>query len=364
MGGLTRNTTPGARPHRRPCRGARVAAVGVVAALVSGCSTPPGVIFDTTGPTPTWPPPPDSPRIRYAGQLRADEDLRPGRSGIANIGDALFGKDEVRTMLSPMAVCTDGGSRVFIADSNAQLVHVFDLKTRRYARWAPGPKEQRLAQPVALAYDPAGRLLVSDSVGGCVVVFNMSGAVEARLGEGVLSRPCGLVVDRVGGRIIVADAAAHQIAMLSMTGDLLATMGQRGTAPGEFNFPTNVALDRNGRLYVSDSMNFRVQVFGPNLEPLRQIGRKGDMPGYFSQPKGIALDAEDHLYVVDANFEAVQIFDTEGQLLMTFGGEGHGPGEFWLPAGIHIDATGRIWIADSYNARIQAFDYLPDGSTP
>jgi DNA-binding beta-propeller fold protein YncE len=339
-------------------------AAAVAVGISTGCATPPGVVFDTSGNTRQWPPPPDSPRIRYVGSLSTDQDLRPGRSGFKNLGRAIFGKDPTLAMLSPLAVCTDDADRVFVADSNAQLVHVFDLRTREYARWAPAPEDRRLTQPVAVAYDPAGRLLVSDSVGGCIVAFDMDAKVQQRIGEGILQRPCGLVVDRAGGRIIVADAAAHQIVMLSLSGDLLATLGQRGTAPGEFNYPTNVALDRAGRLYVSDSMNFRVQVFGPDLEPLRQIGRKGDMPGYFAQPKGVAIDPDGHLYVVDANFEAVQIFDDEGQLLMTFGSEGHGPGEFWLPAGIHADSSGRIWVADSYNSRVQVFEYLREAQAP
>src|SRR5205807_7758485 len=100
--------------------------------------------------------------------------------------------------------------------------------------------------------------------------------------------------------------------------ELLARIGSRGTEPGQFNYPTNVALDSHGRIYVSDSLNFRIQQFGPDFAPIRQIGRKGDLPGYFGQPKGIAIDSQDHLYVLDAHFEAVQVFDAMGQLLMDF----------------------------------------------
>lgn len=348
-------------PIRRAPRHALASATLLLTALASGCSTPPGIVFDTANANLQWPLPPDTPRIRYVGQLRTNEDLHPGRSGLKQIGETLFGKDDVNVMLSPLAVCTDGADRVFIADSNAQLVHVFNLASRRYERWMPGPKERRLTQPVALAYDPSGRLLVSDSVGGCIAVFDDAGALQQRLGEGILNRPCGLAIDNATGRIFVADVGAHQIVVLGREGQLLASIGRRGNAPGEFNYPTNVALDKSGDLYVSDSLNFRVQVFGPDLEPIRQIGSKGDLPGYFSQPKGIALDPDGHVYVVDANFEAIQVFDPKGDVLMSFGREGHEPGEFWLPAGIHIDPKGRIWVADSYNRRVQVFDYLPEG---
>ena len=89
--------------------------------------------------------------------------------------------------------------------------------------------------------------------------------------------------------------------MFDSDGELLGGIGERGVGPGQFNFPTNVALDATGRLYVTDSLNFRVQVFDSRARAAsRQIGGQGDMPGYFSQPKGLAVDGEDHLYVVDA----------------------------------------------------------------
>ncbi len=340
------------------------------AMVVSGCGTPPGVLFDPAASVHQWPQPPDEPRIRFVGELHSDADLKAGRSGLQNLGDSLFGKDAQRTFLSPLAVCTDGGSRVFIVDSNAQTVHVCDLESRAYSRWEPGADRPRLSQPVAAAYDPAGRLLVSDSVGGNLAVFDSSGVYEGRIGDKILKRPCGLAISAgvagAGGaveatRIFVADSAAHQIVVLSGDGKELARIGERGSGPGQFNFPTNVAIDRQGRIFVSDSLNFRVQIFSPDFTFLRQIGRKGDMPGYFSQPKGLAIDSKDRLFVVDANFEAIQIYrclQDRDELLMSLGREGHGPGEFWLPAGVHVDALGRIWVADSYNRRVQVFECM------
>lgn len=310
---------------------------------------------------PRWPPPPASPRIEYVGQLRTDRDLGKGRS----LGEVIFGEESDRSMLSPYGVCTDGGERVFVSDGNAQIVHVFDLASRRYEPWPAGVGDDRdgapaIAQPLGVAWDPRGRLLVADGVGGQVLVMDGAGRKIDVIGAGVLSRPSGIAVDPVSGRVFVADAAAHEVVVFDGAGRVQQRLGGRGVELGQFNFPTNVALDGEGRLYVADSLNFRVQVFDAELQPLRRVGGPGDRPGFFSQPKGLAVDGDGHLYVVDAHFESVQIFDDEGRLLLTFGREGRGPGEFWLPAGIHIDASDRIWIADSYNRRVQVFRYLPD----
>lgn len=340
--------------------------------LACGCASKPGVIFEPPATPVRWPDPPETARIAYVGQIATSRDLKPSKGLLESLGEGLFGKKNIQALLSPYAVCTDNRNRLFVADNNGQIVHVFNLDTRKYEQWGLGtepkrsrtpdtlPASQRLTQPVGLAWDPSGRLLVADSVAAGIFVFADDGTLLGELGAGLLQRPCGLAVDPTSRRIFVADVAAHQIVVLSHDGQLLARIGQRGSSLGQFNYPTNVAIDSTGRLYVSDSLNFRVQQFSPDLRPLRQIGRHGDMPGTFAQPKGIAVDREDHLYVVDSRFESVQIFDPQGELLLSFGEEGRGPGQFWLPAGIFIDVNNRLWIADSYNRRVQVLDYLPE----
>jgi sugar lactone lactonase YvrE len=344
-------------------RGLAAAGVALLPLLASlACAKPAGVIFPPVNPPLVWPTPPDAPRIRYVGKLALASDLKPAVPFGKAVSRALFGKSEDRSMLTPFALCTDGGDRLFVADSNGQTVHVFDLKTRLYQQWTL-PDNRRFAQPVGIAYDAAGhRLFVSDSVAQSVYVLDDAGKLLAEWRAGAFERPTGIAWDAANRRLFVADALAHQVVVLADAGDVRQRLGQRGEALGEFNFPTAVALDGTGRLYVCDALNWRVQVFAPDLKPLRQIGKKGDMPGYFSQPKGLATDTEGHLYVLDAHFEGLQIFDPSGNLLLIFGEEGHNPGQFWLPTGIFIDGKNRIWIADSYNRRVQVFDYLPDAS--
>lgn len=340
---------------------AHITSLTIAILVLAGCGKPAGVIFPLPEKRIFWPAPPEVSRVRYVGQLATSLDLKPAVGFGEQVGKTLFGSKSQYAMLSPYAVCTDGHDRVFVADSNAQLVHVFDLKKRTYARWSP-KSSKHFDQPVGLAYDPAGRLFVSDSVAKLIYVFDTKGNEIGRYGAGYLTRPAGLVYDAKGQRLFAADVAGHNILILAVDGTPKARIGHRGTRLGEFNFPTNLAIDSVGRLYVSDSLNFRIQQFSPDFRSTIQIGRKGDSPGYFSQPKGIAVDSDDHLYVVDANFESVQIFDANGELLLDFGSEGGGPGEFWLPSGIFIDPINRIWVADTYNKRVQVFDYLPEGT--
>jgi hypothetical protein len=347
---------------------------GSATVSMTGCATPAGELFPPLSQPLVFPPPPDHARVRFVGELGTEADLKPARSALAGLGEALFGADSVRSMLSPCAVFVRG-DRLFACDGSAQVVHVFNLATREYQQWQPqsgdgtngaqpATEHRRFSMPVGITGDANGRIYVSDSVAATVFLFDETGHCLGDIGYGTLKRPCGIAYDVAHDRLLIADSAHHQLLALSPDGTLLAAIGTRGGEPGQFNFPTNVAIDRTGRVFVSDTLNFRVQVLDDALKPVSQIGRLGDMPGYFSQPKGVAIDRDNHVYVVDAQFEAVQIFSPEGQLLLSFGEEGSGPGQFWLPAGIFIDLNDRIWIADSYNRRVQVFEYLPDPTSP
>jgi DNA-binding beta-propeller fold protein YncE len=361
---IAQNPTDSARTASRVgfahrlTRGTAFLAIILIATTFYGCGHDAGVVFPPLLDAPRWPAAPEPARLRYVGQLAGSADLKPAVSPLQALGSAVFGPSGgVHAFQNPMAVCTDGGDRVFVADSADHSVHVLNLKTRDYQRWTPAGR--KMLTPVGLAYDGNGRrLLVADSTGPALLVFSLDGNCIGELAPGQFKRPCGIAVDERNGRIFVSDVAAHQVLVLSTSGQVIQRLGARGDQLGQFNYPTYVALDAQGRLYVSDSLNFRVQQFSADLTPIRQIGKQGDMPGYFAQPKGIAVDPDGHIYVVDAQFEAVQIFDDTGTLLMDFGEEGRKPGEFWLPVGIFIDGSGRVWVADAYNHRVQVFDYL------
>jgi DNA-binding beta-propeller fold protein YncE len=176
-----------------------------------------------------------------------------------------------------------------------------------------------------------------------------------------LNQPTGIAYSELKNEIWVVETGAHRITILSLSGKVLKRIGRRGTAEGEFNFPTNIWIDREGFAYVVDALNCRVEIFDSNGKFISSFGESGDATGYLARPKGIATDSFGNIYISDALFNAVQVFDRKGRFLYYFGSQGQGKEQFWMPSGIYIDSRNFIYIADSYNVRIQIYQLINGG---
>lgn len=312
----------------------------------------------TLGPL-VWPQPPHQPRIRFVRAVTDPVDLGIQPSLWERLVQVLAGKEE-NGFVRPTGVAADG-HLISVADPGAQALWILNPQAGRFQR-VQQIGEQRLISPVAVTFGSKGRIYLADSYFGKVFVLSADGKLQGTIIDANLRRPAGVAYDKMRDLLYVADSATHRIWIFDDNGRRVGVIGQRGTANGEFNFPTHIALDRDGTLYVTDALGFRVQIFNPDGRFAGQFGRHGDSSGDFSSPKGVAIDSEGHIYVVEALFDAVQIFDRSGRYLLTFGERGIKSGQFWLPNGIFIDGHDRIYVADAYNQRIQVFQYLVGGS--
>jgi DNA-binding beta-propeller fold protein YncE len=294
--------------------------------------------------------------VIYIGQISAEEKFAPPRSWLRRLVDRIVGKTSLR-FVRPSALCVQG-DRLAVADPGLRAVHLLDLAKRRWTLLTR-TSEGRLASPVGVTFLPTGRLLVSDSAHETVWVYDADGVPEGRFTDASLRRPTGLALDAGRGRVWVTETLAHRVRAFDLSGREVARLGERGSEPGKFNYPTRVAFDGHAGLWVTDSLNFRVQHIDQSGQVDRVFGTQGDRAGAFARPRGLTVDGNDRILVVDALFDAVQIFDPEGRLLLSFGGRGITPGAFWLPSDVTLDAVNRIYVADSYNRRVQVFAYRP-----
>ncbi len=311
--------------------------------------------------TPTdivWPLPPEKPRVRWLNAYFFAEDFT-GESGLRRFLRALSGQGKRRLFVYPYDVTTDGQNRIFVSDTGGGRIIVLDRQRKKVDVWTGS--RPRLQGPTGLAYVPdLRRLYVADSYARRIVVLDARGRSVLVIREHI-TRPAGLAVDTQRRLLYVVDVKGHDIDVFDLDGRWLRTIGKRGGALGQFNFPNDITVGRNGFLYVTDMGNFRVQILDPDGNVISVFGQPGRQPGDFMRPKGIAIDSENHIYVVDAMFNNIQIFDVFGRVYLAIGGPGSGPGEFLLPAGIEIDAHNRIYVVDQRNMRLHIMEYLPSG---
>ena len=304
-----------------------------------------------------WPKPPAEPRISFERSINTAGDLGIKQNLFRRFMNAMSGKKDNR-LVRPTGVAERGGT-IYIADIGGQVLWILDPahnKSLEVRQAGDSP----LVTPAAVTVRSDGAVYVADSWAKKVYLLDKRGKFLGIAAQTGLQRPAGVAYDEDNSRLYVADSAAHAISVYNPDGKRILSWGRRGSADGEFNYPTHICIDPMGRILVTDSLNFRVQAFNRDGKFLWKFGRHGDGSGDFASPKGLAMDSVGHVYVVDALFDAVQIFNPDGALLLTFGEQGVAPGQFWLPGGIFISSEDRIYVTDAYNHRIQVFDYIDD----
>jgi len=318
-----------------------------------------------------WPPSPEIPRYRYAGELTGEQNFHSKseavKSGAAKVLDWIVGltssrKESPIVLQRPMSGVVDEEGRIYVTDVSRKAVFVFDGVDGRLNVWdAVTQIGAPFMSPVGVALGADGQVLVADSELGVVVRLDREGRPLGFIGQQVLERPTGIARDPERGLIYVADTLAHNLKVFDDEGRLVETIGQRGKMPGEFNAPTHLTFADN-KLYVTDTFNARIQVFDALGDQKMSLGHRGLFVGEFVRPKGIAVDSDDNIYVVESYHDHVLMYDEQGRFLMAIGGTGTDAGQFYLPAGVWIDSHDRIYVADMFNGRVEIFQFLGGSS--
>ncbi|MEM9056212.1 MAG: 6-bladed beta-propeller [Pseudomonadota bacterium] len=242
------------------------------------------------------------------------------------------------------------------ADGNIYAVDAFYDRVTRFAPDLSVDLEfgwEDLAGPRHVAVGPDGRIYVSDSTAGRIFVFDADGQflTEWSIGENIK----GIDVDSLG-RILVADRDLDAIVALDSSGQEMFRFGESGFAPGQLDGPVDVVAGATGNYYVSDRFNDRVQVFDAAFQLVEEIGLRGTGPGEFRDPKGIGVDAAFNIFVSDRGNSRVQKFSPSGDFVAEWGSRGVGPGLFREAEDLTVTAGGTVWVAGFHANDLQHFD--------
>jgi tripartite motif-containing protein 71 len=324
----------------------------------------------------------------------------------------------------PRALASDPQGDTYVADTANDRIEVFGpegqfLRTIGFSARGPG----QLTAPHGLAVDPTGRLLASDTDGNRIELFapgsglylsqwtaagGYSGSFQAQWGVGVDPRGSVFVADRGNGRLLrfwgdqtylqeiggpadrggaqlsnpssvalspatgetyLADSGHNRILLYGPEGTLRARWGAGegngapGGAPGAFDHPQALAIDRAGEVYVADTGNDRVVKLSAEGAVLGEWGTRGSGDGHFRSPTGIGVDAAGVVYVLDGENNRVQVFSAGGRFLARWGTRGIGVGQFSQPGALAVGCEGDVYVADTNNNRIERFEPLSPAGT-
>jgi DNA-binding beta-propeller fold protein YncE len=110
---------------------------------------------------------------------------------------------------------------------------------------------------------------------------------------------------------------------------------------GPFNLPTDIAFAPDGAMFMTDGYgNARVHKFSADAQYLFSWGEPGTAPGQFNLPHGVWIDRRGRVLVADRENDRVQVFDQDGKLLNVW------PTELIGPAFFYVDAEDIVYIPE------------------
>ena len=277
--------------------------------------------------------------------------------GSGELGDAPAGPALEVSLNHPTHVSFDPQGRLIVSAWHNSMVLRYDFDTghiepivgdgsRAFGGDGGPASEAWVDLPSATAFDPAGRMYISDQENQRIRMVDLNGIITTVVGTG---EP-GFSGD--GG-----PASGAQI---------YAPVGQ--SAP-----PTSrIAIDTHGDLYLADTFNNRIRKVDTNgivttVAGSGERGFSGDggpaIEAALFWPCDVAVDAEGNLFIADTFNHCIRKVDTNGIIATlaglggTYGNEGDGDhprqAKFKRPYGIELDKEGNLYIADTHNHRIR-----------
>jgi len=221
----------------------------------------------------------------------------------------------------------------------------------------PGLGPGEFTYPRALTIDAQGRVYVVDK-SARIQRFSPDGEFQVAwsLPEKQAGKPVGLYA-HTDGRLFVADTHYHRVIVYDFDGVELARFGEPGNGDGQFQLPTDVAVDARGSIYVSEyNGNDRVTRWSQDYKFVQTVVSGEYAGASLRRPSAIDIDAEQTLWVADACNHRILHFDLEGRLLGKWGAMGREAGALRYPYDIDGTSDGGLLVCEFGNNRIQWFD--------
>ncbi len=279
-----------------------------------------------------------------------------------------FGPSADEQLFAPTSVAIAPNGQIYATDPQRARIMVFNPGgsfARLLHTGAGGVGRGQFMRPEGLDIDEQGNLYIADSDAEKVIVFDSAD-------QFVTEWP----VDEVRGVYVQGEdvyvLAIGRIFAYKKDGTKVGEFGQRGPKPGDIEAYQGIVADE-GSIYIADSLNQRVQRFDRKTASLiwAQPTVKGGFiiaasaegtassetseAAPYDLPQDLAFDGSGRLVVLDAFAFRLIVVDPEtGAVEASYGDFGEQDGLFLYPTGIDYDSA-RDWfaVADTRNNRVQ-----------
>jgi DNA-binding beta-propeller fold protein YncE/4-amino-4-deoxy-L-arabinose transferase-like glycosyltransferase len=214
--------------------------------------------------------------------------------------------------VEPLAIAVDNHGDVLVLDSHTNWIQRFDAQGHYLGRFG-GPLAG-FFHARELAVDGQDNVYVADTGFSRIIKYSPDGIQLEVLGtqgsgEGQLMEPVGLAID-ANGDIYVADVSNQRIQRLDVLGRYLDSWP---LAPSESVNGTHLVLGDDGLLYATEPSRQRFVVFTQDGKVVGRWGQGGQGSGQFDRPTDFALDGRGYLYVADTYNHRVQKWKVSGE---------------------------------------------------
>ena len=300
---------------------------------------------------------------RYRGRAVAKDNVTT-LIGTGELGDAPAGRAREIGLNHPTHISFDPLGRLILTAWHNSMILRYDFATdyiepicgtgeRTYSGDGGPATQATINLPSATAFDPLGRMYISDQENQRIRMVDTDGTIHTVVGTGnpgfsgdggpadqariyapigQAAPPTSRIATDEFGNLYLADTFNNRIRKVDYATGIITTIAGNGnptpylTSGREegaaalavaLNWPCDVAIDSEGRVFFADTFNHCVSYIdldGALYTAAGQCGKSGDMgdgghpqSALLNRPYGIELDPDDNLYIADTRNHRIRL---------------------------------------------------------
>ena len=284
--------------------------------------------------------------------------------GTGELGDAPAGRAREIGLNHPTHISFDPLGRLILTAWHNSMILRYDFATdyiepicgtgeRTYSGDGGPAAQATINLPSATAFDPLGRMYISDQENQRIRMVDTDGTIHTVVGTGdpgfsgdggpadqariyapigQAAPPTSRIATDEFGNLYLADTFNNRIRKIDYATGIITTIAGNGnptpylTSGREegaaalavaLNWPCDVAIDSAGRVFIADTFNHCVSYIdldGALYTAAGQCGKSGDtgdggppQAALLNRPYGIELDPDDNLYIADTRNHRIRL---------------------------------------------------------